>query len=135
MKLLIPFSRLSIVVALERDPQGTPRHGLTLRAAMVLIAASAPLLWWSGELLRDHLSRQFSVAYAVGDLLTGPPDLERLAAEVERSVPQGWWAPQKRSVTFFHLSNSLIIRDTQSGHEQIKSWLKQQQPRPQDRNG
>jgi hypothetical protein len=111
------------------------RVRFTIRQLLVLIAILGILLG-VGKWAHDRYGGQtFVKTYYVGDLIrhdgqTGVSptigDLSEQAAILKSSVtPDVWWL-STRSVTPFFLSKSLIVRQTEWGHQQVADWLRQQ---------
>ncbi len=131
MRLSIPFSRLSVVVTLERMPRTARRWRLSLRGMMVGIATFAVLLWVGKVAVRHYLGQGVTVTrtYYVGDLFPNPADIESVVMPLKTSVPRDEWWSGERAVIPFLLSSSVIVRDTEAGHAHVQLWLRQQRDR------
>ncbi len=129
MRLLIPLSRLSVVVTLERMPRTAHRWRLSLRGMMVGVATFAFLLWVGKVAVRHYLGKEVPRTYYVGDLFPNPADIESVVMPLKTSVPRDEWWSGERAVIPFLLSSSVIVRDTEAGHAHVQLWLRQQRDR------
>jgi hypothetical protein len=128
MKLNIPSFPVEVVVTLVRKPPAS-RWKLSVRGLLIIIVVAA-LSTWGGLGVFDHyVCTPITKVYYVGDLLhpdaaQEAADLPKLAELLKSEAPRDMWSSRNRSVTPFFLSASLIVRDSNSGHQRVADWLR-----------
>lgn len=118
-----------------------PRLRFSVRAMMAAVAVVALVMGAVVFCYDRYVSVGVNKAYFVGDLI---PEEDRekigdalpaLGKQFQASVtPDVWWSPRRR-VTPFFMSQSLIIRHSESGHRQIAAWLQGQRASQRVRSG
>jgi hypothetical protein len=108
-----------------------PRRRITLGFLMTSLAVATILLWVGLGLWDRVTAKRIVKTYYVGDLLktAGPEDvgreLSRCVGTVTSAVPLGFRWSRPRSVKPFPLTLSLIVDDTEPGHDQVATWLRE----------
>lgn len=119
-------------VAGEPEPR-KPRRVFSIRVLMLLVLIAALPSMYGKHLLDQKRHTLRTETYYVNDLVPvnekpeNHPDhsqLNQLAATVKAEAPKDPWLKGSRSITPFFLNNSLIVRDSEIGHQHVAEWLK-----------
>jgi hypothetical protein len=130
MKLSIPGCPFEVIATMVSKPPGS-RWKLSVRELAVLVVIAA-LSTWCGIGIFDRYSRtMITKSYYVGDLLhpegsQAASDLNKFAELVKSSVSRDLWSSRNRSIIPFYLSKSVIVRDSNAGHQRVANWLYKQ---------
>jgi hypothetical protein len=119
------------------------RVRITIRRMMALVAISA-LLIIAGQWGYERYGRRTTMrVYFIGDLMRpeGQIATSPTAAEFSEQVsllkssitPDRWWLGN-RSVTPSATNLSLIVGQTEDGHQQVAEWLRQRRERTYSHN-
>jgi hypothetical protein len=135
MKLNIPCSPFEMTISVARRPDA--RWGrLGLRGLLILVALAAFCVW-SGIGIHERYASSPTVVktYNVSDLMipgaVTSVELPKLAARLESSPGLHLWGSRSRAIIPFPLSQSLIIRESDAGHQCVEAWLQKQRSRLQ----
>jgi hypothetical protein len=130
MRLEVPGIPFELVVNVVRKPPAS-RWKCSVRGLLMLVVISA-FSTWCGILVFDRYAcKDYSKSYYVGDLvhLDSPQqmatELPKFAELLKSSTPPDRWSSRNRSITPFFLSVSLIVRDSESGHQRVADWLRE----------
>jgi hypothetical protein len=130
MRLVNPFTGRTPAPGSERTRLTSRRWRISVGSLMLAIVVVALLVWGGKEVaMRRKLGTEFTRTYPVGDLLSGPAsitsEMEAISKTLTSSVaPDEWW-PGHRTVTPFPMTLTVIIRDTEEGHDRVRSWLQE----------
>ena len=117
-----------------------PRVQFTMRRMMVLVGILAIFLGLGRWAYLRYAGKVVTRGYYVGDLIhpnanrvlsVSKAELNEQAELLKSSVtPEVWWLETGRaSVTPVPLSESLLIRHTEHGHQQIGAYFQQRRDR------